>query len=287
MIKITGRTADLGGGMKVQRVLPFRTKQMVGPFIFLDHFGPADVPSGRHADVRPHPHIGLSTLTYLFEGKTIHRDNLGNTQIIEPGAVNLMTAGSGIVHSERTHELHSGPTYRMHGLQFWLALPDELEDCPPAFFHYPQKNIPHIKQDNYQADIVVGSAFGLDSPVKTPTPTVLVNVKTNSDWSDFLNIKAEELGVYVLEGTVISNDAVFQKNDILIFENSEDRKITAHPGSHFIIIGGSVLPQKKNIWWNFVSSSKQKIEDAKRRWKNQDYPPIEGESEFIPLPEIY
>jgi redox-sensitive bicupin YhaK (pirin superfamily) len=285
MIQLHGMVHDLGGGLKVRRLLPQRAKRMVGPFAFLDHMGPVTAAPEQNTDVRPHPHIGLSTLTYLFEGRIHHRDSLGSSQLIEPGEVNWMTAGRGISHSERTPESLRGKTRPLHGLQFWVALPDGKEEIDPAFFHYSGKDIPLVEDDQKRIHLVCGEAFGVKSPVATTSPMVFASIESKRHHGLELGSQKFEFAVYVVEGECEIDGVQFPATSMLHFDQGESGLLHFKEGSRFVLIGGEPFATKRHVWWNLVSSSREKIEETKRRWKEGTFPMVPGETEFIPLPE--
>lgn len=284
MIHLNGKEHDLGGGLLIHRILPDRNKRMVGPFTFLDHMGPLTTTSNQNTDVRPHPHIGLSTLTYLFEGRIVHRDSLGTLAEITPGEVNWMTAGKGISHSERTHESERGQARPLHGLQFWIALPDELEDCEPSFHHYKKSDIPTLETNDYRLSLIAGSGFGLQSPVQTTSPLLFADFVAKNDFDFNLQISGFELGIYFVAGSAQSAAQEISQFQMLVAEKDSKLNIAIKKGSHFIVIGGAPFNTPRYMWWNLVSSSKEKIENAKRAWSEQTFPMVPGETEFIPLP---
>lgn len=285
MLVIDGRSHDLGGGMLVQRVLPFARQRMVGPFIFLDHMGPVRIAPQQNTDVRPHPHIGLSTLTYLFEGRIVHRDSAGFRAVIEPGGVNWMTAGRGISHSERAHDDDRDRERTLHGLQFWVALPDDLEETEPSFQHYDASQIPIFRGEGYSLNLVVGQGWGSRSPVKTTSPTVFANVVAERDAKVTESFPGFDIGVYVIAGRVRVNGQELARNQLGFVEAGTPLAVAADAGSHFVILGGERFRTPRHIWWNLVSSSKDRIELAKSQWRNGEFPMVPGETEFIPLPE--
>jgi redox-sensitive bicupin YhaK (pirin superfamily) len=260
---------------------------MVGPFIFFDHMGPIEFKPNRKSDIRPHPHIGLSTLTYLVKGRMVHRDNLGSVQTILPGEVNWMTAGKGIVHSERAHPEDYGKSVAMEGLQFWVAIPDETEDQPPSFHHYEKSQIPVHEGEGFRAKIVVGSAYGLKSAVRATSPTILAeftasagaNISFEPEDGDF------ELALYVLKGGVSYYKTLIPEGHLAILKSESVIEFTPTSNSHFVILGGAAFKTPRLIWWNFVSSTKEKIDAAREAWRNDTYPKIPGETERIPLGE--
>jgi redox-sensitive bicupin YhaK (pirin superfamily) len=274
------------GGLTVGRVLPFMQQRMVGPFIFLDHIGPTQMAAGQALNVRPHPHIGLSTLTYLFEGKIFHRDNLGNALEIAPGAVNWMTAGRGIAHSERTASDEAASPHRIHGLQFWVALPTSHEEMAPEFTHYPAASIPVLSADNLELRIIAGAAFGAQSPVKTYSPLFYADARLRAGASITLPDAYAERALYVIAGGVEIDGEVSGPSHMVIFRPGASPSISAKTPAHFVLLGGEPFPETRHIWWNFVSSSKSRIEQAKRDWAEGRFAPIPGDAdEFIPLPQ--
>ena len=282
---IEERAASIGKFM-VGRLLPFRQKRMVGPFIYIDHMGPVKLSERENFDVLPHPHIGLSTLTFLFEGSIMHRDALGNEVEIKPGAVNWMTAGKGIVHSERTPEyLRHSPLY-MHGLQIWVALPKKLEQMEPQFFHINAEQIPTWTEGDLQFKLVAGEAFGRKSPVPVFSNLFMLEIK--SETKQTLNIGDQlygESGLYILEGAIESEGNIYDPKQLLVAKDSTLCEFTIKENSTIYIFGGEPFPEERFIDWNFVSSSKERIEEAKQKWKDQLFAKIEGdETEFIPYP---
>jgi redox-sensitive bicupin YhaK (pirin superfamily) len=282
---IRGRPRDLGR-FSVRRVLPSLQRQMVGPFIFFDHMGPADMPAGTGIDVRPHPHIGLATVTYLFDGEIFHRDNLGSAQAITPGDVNWMVAGSGIVHSERTRpELrHTGQ--RVHGIQAWVALPSAEENAPPGFFHHRENTLPVIESAGLQLRIIAGSAFGKTSPVQLSSPTLYVDMAFASGTPFNVPAEHEERALYVASGAVGCSGDTFQEGEMLVLARGREVSLNALSNARVMLLGGARLEGERFIDWNFVSSSKERIEHAKQAWREQRFPKVPGdEMEFTPLPE--
>ena len=270
------------GGFSVRRVLPSPRRRMVGPFIFFDHMGPAEFPPGEGIQVRPHPHIGLATVTYLFEGEIFHRDNLGYQQPIRCGAVNLMTAGSGIVHSERAGE-DLQTTSRLHGIQSWMALPLDDEECAPDFTHYPADSIPGFEHQGASIRVIIGSAFGRQSPVRQFAPTLYLECRLPQGATLELPRETEELAVYAVSGEVRIGEYEIGDGLMAVACADADLRIEAAADSLLMIIGGASLG-KRHIWWNFVSSSKQRIEQAKDDWREGRFDKVPGDDEFIPLP---
>jgi len=271
------------GGFSVRRLLPADDVRAVGPFVFFDHLGPAWFEPGKGVDVRPHPHIGLATITYLFEGEILHRDSLGSVQPIRPKAVNWMTAGRGIAHSERTPPEVRSAGHTLHALQLWVALPAEDEESDPAFFHYDEAELPETTDSERSIRVMVGAAFGLTSPVKTWSQTLYAEVRLKAGTKITLPEDVEEKAVYLIEGALQNRGKTLSRHAMVIFDNSPGIEIEAVADSRLIVIGGAPLG-KRTIWWNLVSSRKQLIEQAKRDWQEGRFPKVPGETEFIPLP---
>jgi len=270
------------GEFDVRRVLPAAKRRMVGPFVFLDHMGPAVFPPGHGIAVRPHPHIGLATITYLFEGEIVHRDSLGIRQLIQPGAVNLMTAGRGIVHSERAREDVS-VTSRLHGIQSWIALPLELEETEPTFLHYPASSLPELTVDGGTVRVIIGSAYGLQSPVLSYSPTLYFEAALEANAKLDVLDEAVERGVYVVAGRVQVGAETYGEGTLAVLRGGVTVPLKAETDARVIVIGGtSVGP--RHIWWNFVSSSEARIERAKQDWAEMRMGGVPGDDEFIPLP---
>jgi len=280
---ITPVTHDLGA-FKVNRTLPAKQRTMVGPFIFVDEFGPARLPAGQGMDVRPHPHINLATVTYLFEGEILHRDSLGSRMAIAPGDINLMVAGSGIVHSERERPEVRAVPHRLHGLQLWLALPAADEETDAAFHHHPAADLPAVRVDGVAIRVMMGAAYGVTSPVKVFARTLYAEAHLEAGQAITLP-EADERGVYTAEGQLRARDDVIPEHAMAVFGPGEGIVLTATTRSRIAIIGGENIGQR-HIEWNFVSSRKERIEQAKRDWKEGRFPKVPGdELEFIPLPE--
>ena len=280
---IQPRDQDLGG-FSVRRALPNKQQRKVGPWVFFDHMGPVTFPAGQGISVRPHPHINLATVTYLFEGEMLHRDSLGNTLSIQPGDINLMVAGKGIVHSERERPEVTAVEHRMHGLQLWLGLPEKDEERDPAFYHYPAQDLPSGEIDGVPLRVMMGQAYGLRSPVLTYADTLYVEAKLKSGQS--LPVPdAEERAVYVAAGEIQIGDSRIPQYGMAVLKPDTQATIQAHGEARIAIIGGERLSER-HIEWNFVSSSKARIEQAKADWKSGRFPTIPGDDkEFIPLPE--
>lgn len=280
---IQPRDKDLGG-FSVRRVLPTGKRKMVGPWIFFDHMGPATFPAGKGINVRPHPHINLATVTYLFDGEILHRDSLGSLQVIRPGDINLMVAGRGIVHSERERPEVTAVAHVLHGLQLWLALPAADEEAEPAFYHYPSAEIPAVTVEGVPVRVMMGSAYGMTSPVKTFAETLYVEAHLQAGQSLLLPNSAER-AVYVASGSLRARDTVIPEHAMAVFSSEPGVVLEAASESRIAIIGGEKMTPRF-IEWNFVSSRKLRIEQAKAGWKAGLFPAVPGdEDEFIPLPE--
>ncbi|HJY12813.1 MAG TPA: pirin family protein [Flavobacterium sp.] len=282
---IEERAANIGNFM-VGRLLPFREKRAVGPFVFIDHMGPAHLSDHENMDVPPHPHIGLSTLTFLFEGSIVHRDSLGTELEIKPGAVNWMTAGKGIVHSERTPEYLRHSDKMLHGLQIWVALPKELEQMDPNFAHVEADDIPAWEEDGVSYKLIAGEAFGKKSPVPVYSPLYFIEIKSKE--AKKINIGKDlfgESGLYILEGSIKSGEHVYDPKQILITTESTLCEFEIAENTTVYIFGGQPFPEEHFIFWNFVSSDKELLEKAKKDWTEQTFPKVPGETEFVPLPE--
>ena len=281
---IEERAADIGNFM-VGRLPPFREKRTVGPFAFIDHMGPTYLKDYQNLDVAPHPHIGLSTLTYLFEGSIMHKDSLGTEVEIQPGAVNWMTAGKGIVHSERTPQYLRTSDKMLHGLQIWVALPKELEEMEPNFTHIEKEDLPHWHQDGVAIKLIAGEAFGRKSPVPVYSPMYFLEIKSTS--AQTIKIGDELFGEsawYILEGSIKSDGNVFEPKQILIAKDSKLCEFEMAENTTVYIFGGEAFPEERFIYWNFVSSTRERIEKAKTDWNNQTFPKVPGETEYVPLP---
>jgi len=278
------RPSDIGNFL-VGRLLPFKDKRTVGPFAFIDHMGPALLSDHENIDIGPHPHIGLSTLTYLFEGSMMHRDSLGTEMEIMPGAVNWMTAGRGIVHSERTPDHLRASEKVMHGLQIWVALPKELEQMEPAFAHTEAHELPVWEQDGVEIKLIAGEVLGKKSPVPVYSPLYFLELKSTA--RQHVNLGSElfgESGLYILEGSIESDGHQFLPKQLLVTKDSSTCGFTMRENTTVYIFGGEPFPEPRHIYWNFVATSHELIEDAKQRWIDQTFPKIDGESGFVPLP---
>jgi len=286
---VVPRTHDLGGGFEVRRALPHKDRRMVGPFVFLDQMGPHVFHAGEGIDVRPHPHIGLATVTYLLDGQIRHRDSLGTVQDIKPGEVNWMTAGKGIVHSERT-----GPDVRaagsnLFGLQCWVALPKAKEECDPAFSHIGSQELPILDGDGATARIIAGSYFGKRSPVPVQSPLFYVDLALQPGARLTLPAEYPEQALYVVDGTLdLGRDGRFEQGQLLVLKPGATVTLAAteNRGARVMLLGGEPMDGPRYLTWNFVSSSSDRIEQAKEDWKSQRFPQVPGETEFIPLPDL-
>ncbi|MDB5848750.1 MAG: hypothetical protein JWP29_2502 [Rhodoferax sp.] len=284
-LQLTGHDKDLGGGFIVRRLLPSAKKQAVGPFIFFDHFGPVPVHPADQYDVRPHPHIGLATVTYLFDGAILHRDSLGSVQQIEPGAINWMTAGRGIVHSERRPPQLDQVDYVNHGIQLWAALPLAAEEVEPSFEHTPADAIPTLAVGNTRLRVLIGEAFGLRSPVKTFSKTLYLDVQLAAGETFELPPIADELALYPVDGEVQIDGLPLAARTVGVLAPGETVDIEAATPVRLMVLGGEALDGHRFMSWNFVSSRKERIAQAGVDWKAQAMGQVPGETEFIPLPE--
>ncbi|SEB89633.1 hypothetical protein SAMN05519104_0340 [Rhizobiales bacterium GAS188] len=281
---IVPRARDIGG-FEVHRALPHGKRQMVGPFIFFDQMGPVQFMAGHGMDVRPHPHIGLATVTYLFDGRIMHRDSEGNALVIEPGQMNLMTAGRGIAHSERTPAGPRATGQGMFGIQSWIALPQAKEEVDPSFQHFDAGRLPVVEDGGVWARVIAGSAFGKASPVGMLSDWFYVEVVLEAGSEAPLDADHEERAIYVVEGEVeIAGDS-FEGPRLLVFRPGDRITVKAKRRARLMFLGGTALEGPRYIWWNFVSSRKERIDEAKEDWKTGRFQRVPGETEFIPLPE--
>jgi redox-sensitive bicupin YhaK (pirin superfamily) len=281
---IVPRVRDLGG-FEVRRVLPAGERRMVGPFIFFDQMGPVVFKAGTGLDVRPHPHIGLATVTYLFEGEILHRDSLGNAQVIRPGEVNWMTAGRGIVHSERTPEAMRMAPSRVFGIQAWVALPRAQEEIAPSFAHHGANALPMIESKGVRVRLMVGALMGARSPVATHSDMVYADATLAAGARLAFAAEHEERAIYVIQGIIDLANRSFGASQLLVLRRGTEVTVAAPQGARILLLGGAAMDGTRQIWWNFVSSSTQRIEQAKADWKEGRFPPVPGETEFIPLPQ--
>jgi len=280
-----GHERDLGGGLIVSRVLPGHPHQMVGPFIFFDQMGPVTVAPGQNVDVRPHPHIGLATVTWLFEGEMIHRDSLGVVQPIAPGDVNWMTSGSGIVHSERGDPARRKSARAMSGIQSWVALPKSHEDVAPSFSHHGAATLPNIRLPGVDMRLIADHTYGEQSPAPTFSPMFYLAAEMQAGATLTLPAEHEERGVYLVQGDISVSDQALAEKSLAFLPAGEPIVIKATAASRVMLLGGAKMDGPRHIWWNFVASSKDRIEAAKQRWREQRFAAVPGETEFIPLPE--
>ena len=283
---IQGRAHDLGGGFAVRRVLPSVKRRMVGPFIFLDHFGPMDVPPGGGMEVRPHPHIGLATVTYLFDGGIYHRDSLGFAQPIKPGDVNWMTAGRGIVHSERTEPEVRAKGFRMHGVQTWVALPKTHEETEPAFEHVEAAKLPAWSEGGVAQRLIVGTYSGRTAPTTHFSPIFYVGVEAAAGGRLAVSPEHAERAIYLADGSLTVGDRTLGVGAFAVLAPGQAvEAVAGSAGAKAMLLGGATMDGPRHIWWNFVSSSKERIEKAKADWRDQRFPKVPGDNEFIPLPD--
>jgi hypothetical protein len=287
MIPITGKAHDLGDGFFVTRLLPQMARRSIGPFVFFDYFGPVDFAPGKGIDVRPHPHIGLATVTYLFDGAQMHRDTLGSVQEIAPGDVNWMTAGRGIAHSERTGADIRARGHRLHGIQSWIGLPQSDEEAPPAFQHFTRAQLPEREDKGVILRLIAGEAFGQRSPVKVFSPIFYADARFAPGGSLHYTAEHEERAFFVVDGEVQTGASeVHSPGAMLMLDKDEEVTLYADAPAQVMLLGGAPLDGPRHIWWNFVSSSQDRIERAKQEWKDGKFGTIPGDDkEFIPLPE--
>lgn len=281
---VEARARDIGG-FAVRRALPSMRRRHVGPFVFFDHMGPADLAPGAGMDVRPHPHIGLATVTYLFDGEIDHRDSLGSFQTIRPGDVNWMAAGRGIVHSERSPAASRARGMRVHGIQSWVALPREHEEGEPRFEHHPAATIPRVSLPGATLDVIAGTAFGARSPVGVLSPTLYVHARLEAGASLGIDEEHEQRAIYVVEGALGCDGHSLAAGTMAILRPGATARVTAPSDARLMIVGGARLEGERHIYWNFVSSSKERLERAKDDWRSGRFPKVPGdEVEFVPLP---
>jgi redox-sensitive bicupin YhaK (pirin superfamily) len=280
---VVPRSRDLGG-FSVRRVLPAIERRMVGPFVFFDQMGPAMFDPGTGIDVRPHPHIGLATVTYLFEGEILHRDTLGSVQAIRPGEINWMTAGRGIAHSERTGPETRAAGGRLAGIQSWVALPKDDEETEPGFAHHGTAALPTVAGDGKEVRLLIGAAFGARSPVRTFSETLYADIALEAGARLAVPNGPEERALYLVEGTVAIDGEEFAPGRLLVLRPATEIVATARSAARLMLLGGALLDGPRHVWWNFVSSSHDRIEQAKADWQAGRFPAVPGDSEFIPLP---
>jgi len=281
-LPIVPKVHDLGDGFQVRRALPSRMRRSVGPFVFFDHMGPAVLAPGKGLDVRPHPHIGLATVTYLFEGEILHRDSLGNVQPIRPGEVNWMTAGRGIVHSERTPAALRAAGSRLSGLQVWVGLPRAEEEAEPSFSHH--ERLPVLEDNGTTVRLILGDMLGMSSPVATLSPTFYADISLTPGRRMALPSDLDERALYVVEGAVDVGGRALACGEMLAFEAGAEAIASSAEGARFVVLGGAPLDGERHVWWNFVSSREERIREAAEDWKAGRFAKVPGETEFIPLP---
>ncbi len=281
---LDGRVHDLGDGFSVRRLLPHAQARHVGPFVFFDHMGPVSMAPGRGMDVRPHPHIGLATVTYLFEGAIRHRDSLGSVQDIRPGDVNWMTAGRGIVHSERTPDAERAAGQALHGIQIWVALPKSAEEMAPEFHHHAAADLPVRERDGVHLRLVVGAALGLRAPVRVFAPMFYLAAEFSAGGRVVLPAKYAERAVYALDAELSIDGEPLAAGRMAILAAGSGVEISATTPARAVFFGGAPLDGERHLYWNFVSSSRERIEQAKQDWAAQNMGQVPGENEFIPLP---
>ncbi len=284
---VNERQADLGNFM-VGRLLPFRKKRQVGPFTFIDHMGPAKLGNGKYIDVDQHPHIGLSTLTYLFEGEIEHKDSIGSVQVITPGDVGFMTSGSGVTHTERTPINNRGAEeFIMHGYQIWVALPKEHENIAPKFDYYPSKDIPTWETGELKFKLVAGNAFGKSAPLQGYSPLFMVDIYAQK--ATTLNLSGQlkgEVAFVIVRGSITDKDDKVEAGQMLISKTNEQCEICLEKGTQLLLFGGEALAQEHYLLWNFVSHSKERLLQAKKDWKNKKFPKVADDDTYIPIPEM-
>ena len=283
---VTPVTHDLGA-FQVRRVLPHRERTMVGPFIFVDQFGPARLPAGQGMDVRPHPHINLATVTYLFEGAIEHRDSIGSHAVIEPGAINLMTAGSGIVHSERSPEALRPEGPSLYGMQTWLALPDGKEEVEPAFDHVPAGGLPLVEDGGASARVLMGTLWGATATTPCHSPTVYADIELSAGGSIPIDAEADERAVMVVGGEAALDGETLEPFALYVLQPRHAARLSSASGGRAMLMGGGAFATPRHVYWNFVSSSKERLQQAREDWIERRFPLIPGdEEEFIPFPEV-
>lgn len=284
---IQGRQKDLGG-FTVRRAIPTTRRRSVGPFVFFDHMGPVTIDRDHAMDVRPHPHIGLATVTYLFEGHGYHRDSIGSEQLISPGDINWMTAGRGIVHSERSpqEDRVAKTPRRLHGLQIWIGLPADQEECDPSFVHWPKESLPSVViSPNLTAKILLGEFGGKRSPAEVKSRTLYLDFELKENAQEIIAFDEKEIAFYLIEGRAEINEQILQPGDLYVLDNPGKIQFRAEAGSRIVAVGGDPFPEPRFMWWNFVSSKKERIREAAKAWDEQSMGKVPGEKEWIPLPK--
>ena len=282
---IEERSRDIGDFL-VGRLIPFRKKRMIGPFIFIDHMGPTKLGPTNYMDVDQHPHIGLSTLTYMLEGEIMHEDSIGTQQLIQPGSVNWMTAGKGVSHTERTPTaLRGGTEFVAHGYQIWVALPKHLEDMEPEFHHLAATALPKWSEDGATFTLVAGEGYGKRSPLPVHSPLFMVEVRNTNSFT--LNVAGKlqgEIGICIVDGAIEACGETVEKGNILVSKVEDVCKVQLQPNTHLLLFGGVPFEEERYIHWNFVSSSKEKIEEAKTNWRAKTFPMMPNDTTYVPLP---
>tara|TARA_B100000949_G_scaffold219074_1_gene217976 strand:+ start:1887 stop:2759 length:873 start_codon:yes stop_codon:yes gene_type:complete len=282
---IEERSRDIGDFL-VGRLIPFRKKCMIGPFIFIDHMGPTQLGPEKYMDVDQHPHMGLSTLTFMLEGEIIHEDSLGTYQRIKPGSVNWMTAGKGVTHTERTpKDMRNGHTFTAHGYQIWVALPKALEDMEPQFHHIDGADIPKWTDGDTEFKLVAGEGYGKTSPVPVHSNLFMVEVKAKETYS--LNVNGNlkgEIGICIVEGSIEACGETVEEGNILVSKVEDTCNIKLQPNTHLMLFGGEPFPEERYIYWNFVSSSKEKLDEAKKAWADKTFIMMDNDNTYVPLP---
>ena len=283
---VNERQADLGNFM-VGRLLPFRKKRQVGPFTFIDHMGPAELGNGKYVDVDQHPHIGLSTLTYLFEGEIEHRDSIGSVQIISPGDVGFMTAGSGVTHTERTPKnRRGGETFTLHGYQIWVALPKDKEEIEPRFDYYQRTEMPTWTEEEVTFKLVAGNAFGKSAPLQGYSPLFMVDIQAKK--ATTINLKDQlkgEVAFVIVKGSITDQGETVEAGQMLISKTNEACEICLEEGTQLLLFGGEPLPEEHFLLWNFVSHSKKRLQEAKKDWEDKEFPMVPEDTTYIPMPK--
>jgi redox-sensitive bicupin YhaK (pirin superfamily) len=283
---VAERSRDIGQFM-VGRLLPFRRKRQVGPFTFIDHMGPSIIRPGHYMDVDQHPHIGLSTLTYLIEGEMEHKDSTGASQLVTPGSVNFMTAGYGVTHTERTpQQQRDGNSYPIHGYQVWVALPKDKEEIEPSFVHIPQSDLPQWQEDGLHFTLVAGSGYGRQSPLPVYSPLFMLDVScTKTSTLDIKGQLSGEIAVVVVNGTITLDGEQIEAGQMLVSTTEDECCLDVQADTRLLLFGGEAFPEERYLYWNFVSSSKERLEQAKRDWEAREFPQVPGDTTYIPLPK--
>ena len=283
---IEERSRDIGDFL-VGRLLPFRKKRMVGPFIFIDHMGPTTLGPTNYMDVDQHPHCGLSTLTFMLEGEIVHKDSIGSKQLITPGAVNWMVAGKGVTHTERTPEsLRNGQIYTAHGYQIWVALPKDMEECEPEFHHFEASQLPVWKEGGATFKLIAGEGYGQKSPVPVKSELFMIEIFSENGFE--LNTAGKlkgEIGICIVEGEIEACGSLVEKGNMLVSKVDDACKVIVKPNTHLLLFGGKPFDEERFIYWNFVSSDKEKLEEAKERWRNKQFPKVPGDDTYVLMPE--